>query len=66
MTRSSGVWNRLEYCGLEVRRRPVDRGSQLQGFVAAISPFNFTAIGMNLNVAPVIMGNVGAAPARAA
>ena len=32
---SAGVWNRLEYRGLE-------------GFVAAISPFNFLAIGCNL------------------
>lgn len=37
--------NRLEY-------RP------LEGFVYAISPFNFTAIACNLNIAPVIMGNV--------
>merc|ERR1712093_286597 len=40
-----GVWNRFECRGLE-------------GFVAAISPFNFLAIGCNLNTAPVIMGNV--------
>ena len=32
---SAGVWNKLEYRGLE-------------GFVAAISPFNFLAIGCNL------------------
>ena len=37
--------NRLEY-------RP------LEGFVYTISPFNFTAIACNLNIAPVIMGNV--------
>ncbi|WP_026476438.1 L-glutamate gamma-semialdehyde dehydrogenase [Alkaliphilus transvaalensis] len=37
-------WNRLEY-------RP------LEGFVLAVSPFNFTAIGGNLPVAPAIMGN---------
>jgi 1-pyrroline-5-carboxylate dehydrogenase len=37
--------NRLEY-------RP------LEGFVYTISPFNFTAIACNLNVAPVLMGNV--------
>ena len=37
--------NRLEY-------RP------LEGFIYAISPFNFTAIACNLNIAPVIMGNV--------
>ena len=36
--------NRLEY-------RP------LEGFVFAVSPFNFTAIGSNLNMAPVLMGN---------
>ncbi|KAJ0299289.1 hypothetical protein COL516b_009167 [Colletotrichum fioriniae] len=30
----------------------------LEGFVYAISPFNFTAIGANLTVAPAIMGNV--------
>lgn len=41
----AGVWNRMEWRGLE-------------GFVAAISPFNFTAIGGNLAVAPAIMGNV--------
>lgn len=37
--------NRLEY-------RP------LEGFVYAISPFNFTAIACNLSAAPVVMGNV--------
>ena len=42
---SAGVWNRLEY-------RP------LEGFVYAITPFNFTAIGGNLPTAPAIMGNV--------
>ncbi|DAA73624.1 TPA_exp: Uncharacterized protein A8136_4653 [Trichophyton benhamiae CBS 112371] len=40
-----GVWNRSEY-------RP------LEGFVYAISPFNFTAIGGNLAGAPALMGNV--------
>jgi len=30
----------------------------LEGFVYAISPFNFTAIGGNLTVAPALMGNV--------
>ena len=39
------VVNRLEY-------RP------LEGFVYAISPFNFTAIAANLNAAPALMGNV--------
>lgn len=39
-----GVWNRIEHRGLE-------------GFVYAISPFNFTAIASNLNLAPVLMGN---------
>lgn len=42
---SPGVWNRLEY-------RP------LEGFVYAISPFNFTAIAGNLPGAPALMGNV--------
>lgn len=42
---SPGVWNRVEY-------RP------LEGFVYAISPFNFTAIGGNLAAAPALMGNV--------
>jgi 1-pyrroline-5-carboxylate dehydrogenase len=37
--------NRMEY-------RP------LEGFVYAISPFNFTAIACNLNISPVLMGNV--------
>ena len=41
---SPGVWNRLEY-------RP------LEGFVFAVSPFNFTAIGGNLTGAPALMGN---------
>ena len=40
-----GVWNRLDY-------RP------LEGFVYAITPFNFTAIGGNLPTAPAILGNV--------
>ena len=30
----------------------------LEGFVAAIAPFNFTAIGGNLCTAPALMGNV--------
>ena len=38
-----GVWNRLEYRALE-------------GFVYAISPFNFTSIGGNLSSAPALMG----------
>lgn len=41
---SSGVWNRLEYRALE-------------GFVFAVTPFNFTAIGANLPTAPALMGN---------
>lgn len=41
---SPGVWNRLEY-------RP------LEGFVYAITPFNFTAIAGNLPTAPALMGN---------
>src|SRR5690606_15874888 len=40
-----GVWNRLEY-------RP------LEGFVLAITPFNFTAIAGNLPTSPALMGNV--------
>ena len=39
------VWNPIEY-------RP------LEGFVTAISPFNFTSIGANLPTAPAIAGNV--------
>ncbi len=39
-----GMWNRMEY-------RP------LEGFVYAISPFNFTAIGGNLAGAPALLGN---------
>ncbi len=42
---SEGVWNRMEY-------RP------LEGFVFAITPFNFTAIAGNLPAAPALMGNV--------
>ncbi|NIP60300.1 MAG: L-glutamate gamma-semialdehyde dehydrogenase [Gemmatimonadetes bacterium] len=42
---SAGVWNRMEY-------RP------LEGFVYAVTPFNFTSIGGNLPTAPAIMGNV--------
>jgi 1-pyrroline-5-carboxylate dehydrogenase len=41
---SPGVWNRMEY-------RP------LEGFVFAITPFNFTAIGGNLPTAPALMGD---------
>jgi len=40
-----GVWNHADY-------RP------LEGFVYAVSPFNFTAIGANLSSAPALMGNV--------
>ncbi len=39
-----GLWNRLEY-------RP------LEGFVFAVTPFNFTSIGGNLPTAPALMGN---------
>jgi 1-pyrroline-5-carboxylate dehydrogenase len=42
---SPGVWNRLEH-------RP------LEGFIFAITPFNFTAIAGNLPAAPALMGNV--------
>ncbi|MFG3620871.1 L-glutamate gamma-semialdehyde dehydrogenase [Nocardia sp. NPDC047654] len=41
---SAGVWNRMDY-------RP------LEGFVYAITPFNFTAIAGNLPTAPALMGN---------
>ncbi len=40
-----GTWNRADY-------RP------LEGFVLAVTPFNFTAIGGNLPTAPALMGNV--------
>jgi len=39
-----GVWNRMEY-------RP------LEGFIFAVTPFNFTSISGNLPTAPAIMGN---------
>jgi 1-pyrroline-5-carboxylate dehydrogenase len=39
-----GIWNRVEYRALE-------------GFVFAVSPFNFTAIGGNLPTSPALMGN---------
>jgi 1-pyrroline-5-carboxylate dehydrogenase len=41
---SKGIWNRLDH-------RPLD------GFVYAITPFNFTAIAGNLPTAPALMGN---------
>ncbi len=41
---SKGVWNRMDY-------RP------LEGFVYAITPFNFTSIAGNLPTAPALMGN---------
>ena len=41
---SPNTWNRLEY-------------RELEGFVLAISPFNFTAIGANLVASPSMMGN---------
>src|SRR5436305_2368009 len=44
-TSSPGVWNRMEY-------RP------LEGFVFAVSPFNFTAIAGNLTTSAALMGNV--------
>jgi len=40
-----GMWNRLEYRALE-------------GFVFAVTPFNFTSICANLCAAPAMMGNV--------
>lgn len=42
---SPGIWNRVEY-------RP------LEGFVYAVTPFNFTAIAGNLPGAPALLGNV--------
>jgi 1-pyrroline-5-carboxylate dehydrogenase len=41
---ATGVWNRMEY-------RP------LEGFIVAITPFNFTAISGNLPCSPALMGN---------
>ncbi len=41
---SPGIWNRMEY-------RP------LEGFVFALTPFNFTSIAGNLPAAPAVMGN---------
>jgi 1-pyrroline-5-carboxylate dehydrogenase len=41
---SPGIWNSMEYRALE-------------GFIYAITPFNFTAIGGNLTTAPALMGN---------
>jgi 1-pyrroline-5-carboxylate dehydrogenase len=41
---ADGIWNRNEY-------RPLD------GFIMALTPFNFTSIGGNLGVAPATMGN---------
>lgn len=40
----TGNWNRLDH-------RPLD------GFVFAVTPFNFTSIGLNLPTAPALMGN---------
>ena len=42
---NDGLWNRLEYRGLE-------------GFIFAVTPFNFTSICANLCAAPAMMGNV--------
>lgn len=42
---NAGMWNRLEY-------RP------LEGFIFALTPFNFTSIAANLSAAPALMGNV--------
>lgn len=41
---NAGTWNRLEHRALE-------------GFIFAITPFNFTSIGGNLPTAPALMGN---------
>src|SRR5450759_5322692 len=40
-----GMWNQTDY-------------RHLEGFVYAVTPFNFTAIGGNLSSAPALMGNV--------
>ncbi len=42
---NAGMWNRLDH-------RP------LEGFIFAVTPFNFTAIALNLPTAPALMGNV--------
>ncbi len=42
---SPGTWNRMDYRALE-------------GFVLALTPFNFTSIAANLPTAPALMGNV--------
>nr|WP_321453387.1 L-glutamate gamma-semialdehyde dehydrogenase [uncultured Carboxylicivirga sp.] len=42
---SAGIWNRVEY-------RP------LEGFIFALTPFNFTSIAGNLQTSPALMGNV--------
>jgi 1-pyrroline-5-carboxylate dehydrogenase len=44
-TSSAGMWNRIDH-------RP------LEGFVYAVTPFNFTSIAANLPTAPALMGNV--------
>ncbi|HET9828402.1 MAG TPA: L-glutamate gamma-semialdehyde dehydrogenase [Nocardioidaceae bacterium] len=44
LANTRGVWNRTDHRGLE-------------GFVYAITPFNFTAIAGNLPTAPALMGN---------
>ena len=41
----AATWNRVEYRALE-------------GFIFAVTPFNFTSIGGNLPTAPALMGNV--------
>ena len=41
---SKGIWNKMEYRSLE-------------GFIFAITPFNFTSIAANLCIAPALMGN---------
>lgn len=42
---SAGIWNRMEY-------RP------LEGYIFAVTPFNFTSIAGNLPTAPALVGNV--------
>ena len=42
---AAGAWNRIDTAALE-------------GFVFAVTPFNFTSIGGNLPSAPALMGNI--------
>lgn len=54
---AKGILNQIELIQTEgVKNSITARG--LEGFIAAISPFNFTAIGGNLSSGPAIVGNV--------